>query len=113
MSQRGAEGSEKNYKEGRKDFRKEHDLSVHWRVKVYLGLGQSQLGPQPQIPAIVPLSLSGVPSTPLSMSLLSAPRTALVEEDSSQRAILCSVGISPPLTGTDMEDTLLTAPAGR
>lgn len=113
MSQRGAEGTEKNYKEGRKDFRKEHDLSVHWRVKVYLGLGQSQLGPQPQIPAIVPLSLSGVPSTPLSMSLLSAPSTALVEEDSSQSANLRSVGISPPLTGTDMEDTLLTAPAGR
>lgn len=33
---------EKNYKEGRKDFRKEHDLSVHWREKFYLGLGQSQ-----------------------------------------------------------------------
>ena len=41
------------------------------------------------------------------------PSAASVEEDSSQRAVPCSVGISPPLTGTDTELTGVTAPAGR
>ena len=103
-----------NMKEGRKGFRKEHDFRVHWREDFWQGYGQGQVGGGPKIPGDLKIKISVVSTANPSLCLLSLPpSTASVEEDSSQRAIQCSVGISPPLTGMDTELTRVTAPAGR
>ena len=100
-------------KESGREFRWEHDFRVHWREDFWQGSGQGQVGGGPRIPGDLEIKISVCPQpTPHCVCSL-PPSTASVEEDSSQRAILCSVEISPPLTGMDTELTVVTAPARR
>ena len=102
-----------NVKESGREFRREHDFRVHWREDFWQGSGQGQVGGGPRIPGDLEIKISVCPQpTPHCVCSL-PPSTASVEEDSSQRAILCSVEISPPLTGMDTELTVVTAPARR
>ena len=105
-------------REVQKEFREVHCFRVYWRSGFY---GQANKARQEQtknsrnrLKILIRRfracwCLEPTPHCVFSLS----PSTASVEENTFQRAVPCSVQISPPLTGMDMELTGVTAPAGR
>ena len=61
-------------KEGRKEFRKEHEFRVHWREDFWQGSGQGQVGRGPKIPGDLKIKISVVSTVNPSLCLLSAPQ---------------------------------------